>query len=246
MKPILIAHRGASEKEPENTLAAFKKALEFPFTKMIELDVYAIPSGELMVIHDNKLERTTNGTGYVMESSFKYLRSLDASYRRGQPASTRKREKIPTLGEVLDLVDGKVRVNIELKGENTAEPVQKVIAKYLRKGWKDNDFLVSSFNHQELRKFKQLAHRIPLGVIFSRTTFGQVDFAQSIKAHSVNPSIKCTNKKLVDDAHRRGINVYCWTVEEADEIERMCELDVDGIFVNDLQFAHGVLTERQS
>ena len=76
MKPILIAHRGASAIEPENTLAAFQKALEFPFIKMIELDVYAIPSGELMVIHDNKVDRTTNGKGYVMASSFEYLRSL--------------------------------------------------------------------------------------------------------------------------------------------------------------------------
>ena len=82
MKPILIAHRGASEIEPENTLAAFKKALVFPFIKMIELDVYANPSGELMVIHDDKVDRTTNGKGYVMESSFEYLRSLDAG---GEP-----------------------------------------------------------------------------------------------------------------------------------------------------------------
>src|SRR5271169_4061192 len=113
MKPILIAHRGASAIEPENTLAAFKKALEFPFVKMIELDVYAIPSGQLMVIHDDKVDRTTNGKGYVMKSSFEYLRSLNAGRNRG------KVEKIPILSEVIDLVDRKAKVNIELKGRNT-------------------------------------------------------------------------------------------------------------------------------
>ena len=92
MKPILIAHRGASEIEPENTLASFKKALEFPFVKMIELDVYAIPSGQLMVIHDNKVDRTTNGKGYIMERSFAYLRSLDAGRGGGKGKASCKME----------------------------------------------------------------------------------------------------------------------------------------------------------
>jgi glycerophosphoryl diester phosphodiesterase len=246
VKPILIAHRGASEKEPENTLASFKRALNFPFTKMIELDVYAIPSGEVVVIHDNKVDRTTNGKGYVMESSFEYLRSLDAGYRRGQIKSSRRREKIPTLNEVLDLVAAKVKVNIELKGENTAEPVKKVIAEYLKKGWKHEDFLVSSFHHEELRKFKRLMPRIPVGVLFVGVPLGYAAYAQRLKAYSFNLSIEFINQQIVDDAHRRGIKVFCWTLEEADEIERMCSLGIDGIFVNDLDFAHGVLTGTRS
>ncbi len=242
MKPILIAHRGASAIEPENTLAAFKRALEFPFIKMIELDVYAIPSGELMVIHDNKVDRTTNGKGYVMESSFEYLRSLDAGSGSGK--DSKKHEKIPTLNEVLDLIDRKVKVNIELKGENTAEPVKKVVAQYLAKGWRHDDFLVSSFNLEELRKFKRLMPEIPVGVIFDRIPPGYAEYAQGIKAYSVHPSVKSTKKEIVDDAHRRGIKVFCWTLKEADEIERMCRLGVDGLFVNDPEFAYGVLMKR--
>jgi glycerophosphoryl diester phosphodiesterase len=241
MKPILIAHRGASEEEPENTLASFKKALEFPFTKMIELDVYAIPSGEVVVIHDNKVDRTTDGKGYVMESSFEYLRSLDAGKGGGPTKSRRRREKIPTLNEVLDLIDAKVKVNIELKGENTAEPVKKVIAEYLKKGWKHDDFLVSSFHHEELRKFKRLMPKIPVGVIFAGIPLGYAAYAQRLEAYSINLSIEFINEKIVDDAHRRGLKVFCWTLEQADEIERMCKLGIDGIFVNDLAFAHGVL-----
>jgi len=242
MKPILIAHRGASEIEPENTLASFKKALEFPFIKMIELDVYAIPSGELMVIHDNKVDRTTNGKGYIMESSFEYLRSLDAGSAGGKGAS--KHEKIPTLNEVLDLINRKVKVNIELKGENTAEPVRKIVEEYFAKGWKPDDFLVSSFNHEELRKFKRLMPGIPVGVIFVGIPLGYAAYAQGIKAYSINLAVEFTNKEIVNDAHRRGIKVFCWTLKEADEIERMCQLGVDGMFVNDLEFAYDVLMKR--
>ncbi len=211
---------------------------------MIELDVYAIPSGELMVIHDNKVDRTTNGKGYVMESSFEYLRSLDAGSGSGKGKSSRKHEKIPTLNEVLDLIDRKVKVNIELKGENTAEPVKKVVEAYFAKGWKHDDFLVSSFNHEELRKFKQLLPEIPVCVIFVGIPLGYAEYAQGIKAYSINLSVEFTNKEIVDDAHRRGIKVFCWTLKEADEIERMCKLGVDGMFVNDLQFAYGVLMKR--
>jgi glycerophosphoryl diester phosphodiesterase len=244
MKPILIAHRGASETEPENTLASFKKALEFPFVQMIELDVYAIPSGELMVIHDNKVDRTTDGKGYIMESSFEYLRSLDAGRGGGEGQSGRKREKIPYLSEVLDLIDRRVKVNIELKGENTAEPVKKVVEEYMAKGWKHDDFLVSSFNHEELRKFKQLMPGIPVGVLFVGIPLGYAAYAQGIKAYSMNLSTEFANQEIVDDAHRRGIQVFCWTLQEADEIERMCQLGVDGIFVNDPEFAYGVLMKR--
>jgi len=244
MNPILIAHRGASEIEPENTLASFKRALEFPFIKMIELDVYAIPSGEVMVIHDNKVDRTTNGKGYIMERSFEYLRSLDAGNGSGKGKSGRRHEKIPTLNEVLDLIDKKVTVNIELKGENTAEPVKKVVEEYFKKGWKPDDFTVSSFDHEELRKFKQLMPGIPVGVIFVGIPLGYAEYAQGIKAYSINLSVEFANKKIVDDAHRRGIKVFCWTLKEADEIERMCQLGVDGMFVNDPEFAYSVLMKR--
>jgi len=244
MKPILIAHRGASAIEPENTLASFKKALKFPFTKMIELDVYAHPSGELLVIHDNKVDRTTNGKGYVMDCSFKYLRSLDAGKRSGKFKGSRKREKIPTLHEVLDLMDARVKVNIELKGENTARPVKKVIEKYIKKGWKPHDFLISSFNHEELKKFKRLMPEVPLGVIFVGIPLGFAKYAQGIKAYSLHLSVEFANQEIVDDAHRRGMKVFCWTLKEADEIARMRKLGVDGMFVNDLEFAYHVLSKR--
>jgi len=211
---------------------------------MIELDVYAIPSGQLMVIHDNKVDRTTNGKGYVMESSFAYLRSLDAGRGAGNAKRGGKREKIPTLNEVLDLIDRKVKLNIELKGEHTAEPVKKVLREYLTKRWKHDDFLISSFNHEELRKFKQLMPAIPVGVVFDGIPLGYAQYAQGLNAYSLHLSVEFANQEIVADAHRRGIKVFCWTLTEADEIERMCKLGVDGIFVNDPEFAYSVLMKQ--
>ena len=107
-KLICFAHRGASGHEPENTLSAVEKAIELG-ADWIEVDVYAV-KGELIIIHDERLERTTNGTGYVRDTSLAYLRSLDAG----------KGQCIPTLREVLDSVDRRAGINVELKGPNTA------------------------------------------------------------------------------------------------------------------------------
>ena len=119
---LCIGHRGAMGHAPENTLLSVTKALDLG-VKWIEIDVYFIDK-ELVVIHDDRLERTTDGIGYVQEQSLDYLRSLDAG----------KGEKIPLLREIFDLIDGRAGINIELKGVNTAEPVVKLIRKYLKIG----------------------------------------------------------------------------------------------------------------
>jgi len=219
---IRIGHRGACGYEPENTLLSFKKALELN-VDMIELDVYLCKTGELVVIHDDKVDRTTNGSGYVKEKSFEELRQLDAG----------KGEKIPTLQEVLDLTNKKARVNIELKGEGTAKPVSKVIEKYVKeKGWSYDDFLVSSFNHYELLKFSKLNPKVKIGVLIKGTPIGFAEFAEKVNAYSVHLSLEFINKEFVEDAHKRGMKVFVWTVNDTDEMQRMKELGIDGVFSN--------------
>jgi glycerophosphoryl diester phosphodiesterase len=226
--PMLIGHRGAMALEPENTLASFARALTFPEVTMVELDVYALPSGELIVIHDDKVDRTTNGKGYVMQKDFIYLRSLDAG----------KGEKIPTLEEVLTLINKKVQVNIELKGENTAQPVHEVIERYVKEnGWSYEHFIVSSFNHLELVTFKKLLPEVRIGFLFVGIPLDLAEFAEKNGGYSINPNNEFINQVLVDDAHKRGLKVFVWTLKDDDEIRRMRDLGVDGIFVNDPQFA---------
>ena len=185
---LKIGHRGAMGYEPENTLLSFKKALDLQ-VDVIELDVHLCRTKEVVVIHDNKVDRTTNGTGYVTEKTFPELRSLDAG----------KGQKIPELQEVLDLADPvrkkalsessnrvnkKIKINIELKGRGTAKPVSEIIEKYVRgKGWSYDDFFVSSFNHYELLEFSKLKPEVKIGLV---TTNASLDLAVKIKAHSVN------------------------------------------------------------
>jgi glycerophosphoryl diester phosphodiesterase len=221
-KILKIGHRGAMGHEPENTIRSFKKALELN-VDAIELDVYVCKTGELVVIHDDKVDRTTNGKGYTQEKTFKELRSLDAG----------KGEIIPTLEEVLDFVNKRVIVNIELKGKNTALATFKVIQKYIdTKGWSEIDFMVSSFDHHELNKFKTLYPQIFIGALIESIPLSYADFGVQVNAQSVNLSIDFINQEFVNDAHKKGLKVYVYTVNDNDDIAKIKALNVDGIFSN--------------
>jgi len=217
-----IGHRGAMGYAPENTLKSFKKALELN-VDAIELDVYVCKSGELVVIHDDKVNRTTNGEGYVIEKTLDELKTLDAG----------DGEKIPLLSEVLDVINKKVKINIELKGTGTANPVYELIEEYVKnKSWKYDDFIISSFNHYELKRFRELNSLIKIGALITGIPIGFAEFAEKLNAYSVNLCIEFINQEFVDDVHKRGLKVYVWTVNDSDDIERMKNLNVDGIFSN--------------
>jgi glycerophosphoryl diester phosphodiesterase len=219
---IKIGHRGAAGYEPENTLRSFKKAMELR-VDMIEFDVYVCKSGELVVIHDETVDRTTNGKGEVEQKTLAELKELDAG----------KGEKIPTIEEVLDLADKKIKINIELKGGNTAKPVSDVIEKYVEEnGWSYEDFLVSSFNHGELKKFKELNPKIKTGLLVEEIPDGFINFAEKSDAYSVNIPIKLANENFVKSAQGRGLKVYIWAANEQDEIEKAKSLGADYICSN--------------
>jgi glycerophosphoryl diester phosphodiesterase len=219
---LKIGHRGAAGYEPENTLVSFKKALELNIDA-VELDVYKCKTGELVVIHDDKVDRTTNGKGYVFDKSFNDLRLLNAG----------NGEKIPLLNEVLDLIDNKIIVNIELKGEDTAKPVSEIIKKYIKeKNWSEKSFIVSSFNHYELNKFKKMIPGIEIGACLTGIPINYAEFAEKAEAKFISLNMEFINKEFVKDAHKRGIKVFVWTVNDEDDIKRMMALGIDGIFSN--------------
>jgi glycerophosphoryl diester phosphodiesterase len=216
---LKIGHRGAMGYEPENTLLSFKKAIDLG-VDMVELDVYKCKAGELVVIHDDKVDRTTNGSGHVMEKTLEELKKLDAG----------KGEKIPMLEEVFDLINRKVVIDIELKGEDTGEAVAVLIEKYVdEKKWSYDDFLVSSFHHIELRKFHELEPKVKIGALITGIPLKYGKFAEKIGAYSVHPSIEFIDQEFVDDCHRRNMKVFVYTVNDSDGILRMEKLGVDGI-----------------
>lgn len=215
---ICIGHRGAMGYKPENTLSSFELAIEMG-CPWLELDVYAIEN-ELVVIHDDTLERTTNGKGNVVDHSFAQLRALDAG--DGQ--------QIPTLGEVIDRVARRAVINIELKGPGTAAPVSALLDDYCRTGWSPDDFLVSSFKHSELARAKPVYRRGAL--ISRRSRTDPLAVSEQLSAWSVNLELSAVDQAIVDRAHGKGLKVLVYTVNESDDIARMRALGVDGVFTN--------------
>ncbi len=216
---IKIGHRGAAGHEPENTLASFQKAIELG-VDMIEFDVHCCKSGEIVVIHDDALERTTNGIGCVKSKTLAELKMLDAG----------KRQCIPTAGEVLALVGQKVAVNIELKGAATALPVAELIYKHVRKGWSRDQFLVSSFDYKELRRFRIFDRFSRAGLLFEEPQGDIFGLADGLGCYSINPPVELTTARLVNEAHVRGLKVFVWTANSPAEIQKLKTMKVDGIF----------------
>ena len=216
-----FGHRGARGHAPENTLRSVRQALDLG-AGGIEVDVHWA-DGRLMVIHDDTLDRTTDGFGRVAEKSFAYLRSLDAG----------EGEHIPTLAEVFDAVHRRAIINVELKGAGTAEPVVRIIEHYVReRRWRYEDFLVSSFDLAQIRAVKNLLPAIRTGALINKVPPGQAEFAAQLGAWSLHPSKRCVTSGLVADAHRRGLKVFVYTVNRPAEFALMNQLGVDGVFTD--------------
>ena len=215
---------------PENTLKSIHKALDLG-APCVEIDVHYV-DGQLVVFHDNRLDRTTNGTGYVLEQKFDYLRTLDAG----------EGEKIPTLREVFEAINLRAGVNIELKGPDTAGPVAEFISGVQEAGWNDDLILVSSFNHRELALLRRLDPGVKIGALIGGLPVDDAVFAESLGAYSVHPSLDFIDGRFVDDAHSRGLRVFVFTVDHPEDIKKMRGLGVDGVFTN---YPERVLTDKE-
>jgi glycerophosphoryl diester phosphodiesterase len=216
---LKIGHRGARGHEPENTLIGFQKAIDLHVDR-IELDVHLSTDGEIMVIHDETLERTTNGEGRVNQFSLPQLKRLKAD----------KSQAIPTLTEVLDLIDQKCDVNIELKSFETAEKVVLLIEKYIsEKKWRYDQFVVSSFDWNALKQVHLLNAKIPIGVLTETDIDLALAFAKFIQAKSIHPYFHLLTAEKTKQLQTEGFLVFPWTVNEIEDIKKIKNYNVDGI-----------------
>lgn len=199
----IFAHRGASGYEPENTLRAIQKALDLG-AKWIEVDVQKVED-ELIVFHDLRLERTTNGQGFVWEHSLEKLRTLDAG----------KGERIPLLREVMDLIQGKACINIELKSPNLSLPIVEFLTPIVQQGkWQWEHILVSSFHHTELHKIKTLQPNLFTGALCVGVPLHYARFTEELQCTSLHLALDFVTPEIVKDAHARGLSVYVFTVND--------------------------------
>lgn len=221
-KTITFGHRGASGYEPENTLIAFQKAIELK-ADGIELDVHLSSDGVLVVIHDETIDRTTNGKGTVNKMPLKKLKNFKIE----------KNEKIPTLIEVFDLVNKQCIINIELKGMGTAKPVLDLIEHYIKeKKWQNNDFLISSFDWNMLEEATSLNSKIRIGVLTEESIEEALAFAKKIKAYSIHPDYLLLTKENVALLQENGFEVFPWTVNSEEAISTIKSFKVNGIISN--------------
>jgi glycerophosphoryl diester phosphodiesterase len=228
----VIAHRGFSGAAPENTLIAFKKALELG-VDMIELDVRLCEGGEVVVIHDDTANRTTNGKGKVAEYTLKELKRLDAGSFFGPQFFG---ERIPTLKEVLQLTQGGVPLNIELKkGDESRYTIIDLADRAFEEVEKMgllNQVVFASFEFSAIKRIRERNPHIPVALNFGKEwNFpGEMTGAESI------PILSCRARVLnpynIARAHKQGIEVFAWTLNKEEEMEEFLRLGVDGIITD--------------
>jgi glycerophosphoryl diester phosphodiesterase len=219
-----IAHRGASNRFPENTLAAFAGAIDAG-ADMCELDVQLSRDGALVVIHDDTVDRTTGGRGAVAAMTLEQLKRLDAGVSFG---SEFKGERIPTLDEVFACSGGRCALNIELKSSGLEQKVCAAI--------RDHDALataiVSSFDWDALDRIRQFHLSVRVGLLASRWPVRLLGAATAIKAHAIHPRADMVTEDLCTAAHERILDVYTWTVDDLDTMRKLIAYGVDGIMTN--------------
>jgi glycerophosphoryl diester phosphodiesterase len=223
------AHRGASAYAPENTLEAFALAIQ-QGAEGVEFDVQLSNDGAIVVIHDETLERTTNGGGYIKDYDLRTLQKLNAAAgHRGASAY------IPTLAEVLALLQPTaLDINIELKTSVVDYPgIEEKVLEQIEIYGLEERVVLSSFNHYTLHRLAKLGARSEIALLFSDPIYRPWQYAQDFGAAAIHPWLyHITSKKWVRKAHEAGMLVRPWTVDKKGELRRMIRWGVDALFTN--------------
>lgn len=211
--PYVIGHRGAAGYAPENTMASFERGISLR-ADAIELDVHPTSDGELVVIHDPTLERTTNGSGFVSAHTLAQIRELDAG---SWFAPSFKDVRVPTLNEILDWAHGRTKVVIEIKQGPIFYPniVELLIAALDRADMR-GEVLVISFDHFSVQRVKQLAPDIMTGVLYAGRCVNPVALARDAGADALMPHWALLTKEEVVTAHAAGLFIAPWGGPEQD------------------------------
>ncbi len=243
-RPVIFAHRGASAHAPENTLAAFHLAVE-QGADAIELDAKLSADGEVMVIHDATVDRTTNAKGAVNAFSASQLQQLDAG---SHFSAAFQGERVPTLDQVLAAVGGQIFINIELTNYTSPRDVlPEKAAALVQKHHLQERILFSSFNPFNLRRAGRVLPGCPLAILalpggsgfWMRSWIGR-----RFAPHILHPYLSDASKALIEREHKRGRRVHVWTVNDPQGMRRLFDDGVDGIFTDDPLLARPVRDGR--
>ena len=213
----IVGHRGAPAAEPENTLRSFSRALAYGVAA-VELDVQLTKDGRLAVIHDETLDRTTNGQGLVRDFTLAELQRLDAG--RGEP--------VPSLEEVFELVKGRAHLLVELKQPDAAPAVLRLFREQQAFEFAD----VISFWHQALKALKAEEPRLTTGALLVGCPADPVGVARAAAAATLVLNYRYVNQDLVDAAHRQEIKVITWNIDDPEILPPYLAMNLDAICTN--------------
>jgi len=221
MSVLRIGHRGSKGYVAENTLESINNAISLGVDG-IEIDIFKCLSGELVLSHENNLKRLTGKSGQLEKLTLNDLKDF----------LVERKYKIPTLNDVLIKIESPLFVNIELKGSDTAEATSMIIADFSRRtSWSEENFIVSSFNWDELKKFRSIDNNTPVGVLVSKSISinEAIEFGKKINAQAIHPNYQLLDEVTVKKIKNNGFKTYTWTVNNKDDINFMKKIKVDGI-----------------
>ncbi len=230
-RPLVVAHRGSSGSAPENTMAAFRMAIE-EGVDMIELDVRMTKDFELVVHHDADLRRTTNGSGFIWKKTLDELKHLDAGSWYSPKFAD---ERIPTLREVIDLLPANINLNIEIKSDGDVRrgiAFEDACIRVIREKGFAHRVLVSSFDHKFLRRFHKLDPAIRIGALYLPVRDAAKKpstLERRLGASAFICSRTQLRKRFIADAHQHDIMVACYVVNTVRQLERMIRFGVDAV-----------------
>ena len=226
---LVLAHRGSSKVAPENTESAFRKALEIG-ADGVEFDVHLTKDKKLVVIHDERVDRTTNDIGYVKDLTLKEIKKLDAgSYFSPKFAG----EKILTLEETFEIVKNFKLINIEIKNNIIEyDGIEEIIIDKIRKNKLANKIICSSFNHYSIYRIKEIAPDIKTGLLYGSYIYQPWVYAKRLGVNAIHPYYYSISSDIVKLCHDNKIEVNVWTVDDEEIIVKMIQNHVDAIITN--------------
>lgn len=238
-KILIYAHRGGSWDAPENTMTAFREAVRQGGVDYLELDLHITRDGKIVVIHDDAVDRTTNGKGKVSEMTLAQIEHLDAGswFNRKFPEKAKPQfagEKIPTLQTVIEFAKTvPIKLYIETKTVKSArKDFERKVEEVLDEEGFDSFVVVQSFDVESLKRMKAINPNIKTALLVEHLTDETIELAKQISASEVAPNHESVKSLLVRRAHEAGLKVTVWTVDDPAEIKRLQEAGVDGIITN--------------
>ncbi|SDX19122.1 glycerophosphodiester phosphodiesterase family protein [Paenibacillus sp. CF384] len=218
-----VAHRGASGLAPENTMAAFREALSFPFVQWIELDVQLSKDGIPVVIHDDSLRRTARVAGRVHEFTAEQLGKMDAGSWFDKSFAG---EGIPTLQQVADATIGRCRLNVELKTYGNRYPgMEKKVVELLYKNGLQHDAVITSFDREALRTVRELTKEVRTGLILDASPWTLTMDLERLGANFLSVGYTRVTDQLLASMRAARVDVMAWTVNDAPMMKRLAALD---------------------